>query len=47
VWIDPGSRLVEVIQPDQPVRYLGESETLVLGALPDFALEIGKLFETL
>jgi Uma2 family endonuclease len=47
VWIDPENRLIEVIQPDQPVRYFDESETPVLGLLPGFALEIGKLFETL
>lgn len=47
VWIDPENRVIELIQPDQSVRYFGESETLVIGVLPGFALEISKLFESL
>ena len=46
VWVvDPQRRVVEVYQPDQPLRVLREGDTLTGDpVLPDFQLPISELF---
>ncbi len=44
VWIDPEKHLVELIQPDQPLRYFEEDQSLVIPKLCDFSLDLKNLF---
>ncbi|MBZ5561744.1 MAG: Uma2 family endonuclease [Acidobacteriia bacterium] len=44
IWIDPDTRLTELIQPDQPLRFFREDEALTIPRLPDFRLELKSLF---
>ncbi len=44
VWIDPGKHLVELIQPDQPLRYFQEDQSLVIPKFCDFSLDLKNLF---
>jgi Uma2 family endonuclease len=46
VWVvDPQRRVVEVFQPDQPIRVLREGDTLTGDpVLPDFQLPLSELF---
>jgi Uma2 family endonuclease len=44
VWIDPETRLVELVHPDRPLQILGEGESLLLEKLPDFRLPLERLF---
>jgi Uma2 family endonuclease len=44
VWIDPETRLVELVEPDRPIRFFGEGQSLVIEKLPDFCLPLERLF---
>ncbi len=44
VWIDPEEHLTELIEPDQPLKFLREDEALTIPRLPDFRLELKSLF---
>jgi Uma2 family endonuclease len=48
VWVvDPGAKLVEVYAPGQPVRVVGEDESLDGGeSLPGFSLAVREIFPT-
>ena len=44
VWIDPEKRLVELIHPDQPLRFFRADEALIISYLPEFRLDLKQLF---
>ncbi len=44
VWIDPEKRLVELIYPDRALQYFKEDQPLVIDKLPEFSLDLKKLF---
>ncbi len=44
VWIDPVERLVELIYPDRPLQFFQRGQALALQTLPDFRLELERLF---
>lgn len=45
VWIDPKTRMAEVIEPGRPARYFVEGESVVIEKAPGFALDLKALFE--
>ncbi len=44
VWIDPEKRLIELIYPDRALQYFKEDQPLVIDKLPEFSLDLKKLF---
>jgi Uma2 family endonuclease len=44
VWIDPEQRLIELVEPDRPLRFFKPPQALVIGSLPSFRVELEKLF---
>jgi Uma2 family endonuclease len=44
VWIDPEKRFIELIYPDRALEYVHEGEFLTIASLPEFALEVKRLF---
>jgi Uma2 family endonuclease len=45
VWIDPEKRLIELIEPDQPLRFYQGHQPLVISRLADFRLIPEDLFK--
>jgi Uma2 family endonuclease len=46
VWIDPDLRLMEVMYTERPSSYFQEGQTLVIDTLPQFSLDLNRLFST-
>jgi Uma2 family endonuclease len=46
VWIDPDLRLLEVMYTDRPSSYFQEGQALVIETLPQFSLDLNRLFST-
>ena len=44
VWINPKTRLAELIYPDRPAQFFSEDQPVVIDKLPDFALNLKDLF---
>lgn len=44
VWIDAEKHLAEVVSPDRPSQYFGEGQRLVIDKLPDFSLDLKRIF---
>ena len=44
VWIDPEKQLVELLEPDQPVRYFISPELLNINRLPGLSIDLDGLF---
>lgn len=45
VWIDPEKRLIELIEPDQPIHFVQGQQPLVISRLPGFQLIPEDLFK--
>jgi Uma2 family endonuclease len=44
VWINPKTRLAELIYPERPAQFFGEDQPVVIDKLPDFSLNLKNLF---